>query len=331
MSKLCLAAASLLALAGSASAQTLDWGLITPSGDPDPIIVFDLADPAGSATGLGFVDGNFNRGMDFDTPDSFYHFVSTDALNDPGDRGLWYWSEGLSVQVLTIPFSDSGDGDATLSNDGETFYVALTDDDGIAGDSIYAFTNLSGAVSFVEIGETGLGQLIGLAINPATGLMYGYDTSSEALYLISTTDASATLIGASGESVASIGGMDFNADGSILLLADGSDVLFIVDTEDGGFTAAGDVGFNVSALSFRMPIDGGSCVGDIADDFGNLGADGMVSFGDFLALLGLIGPCPGGVPGCTGDIADDFGNLGGDGMVSFGDFLALLGLIGPCP
>ena len=72
------------------------------------------------------------------------------------------------------------------------------------------------------------------------------------------------------------------------------------------------------------------CPGDIADDFGSLGADGQVSFGDFLALLGLIGPCPGATPGCTGDIADDFGSLGGDGKVSFGDFLALLGLIGPC-
>ncbi len=74
----------------------------------------------------------------------------------------------------------------------------------------------------------------------------------------------------------------------------------------------------------------GTCNGDIADDFGTIGADGMVSFGDFLALLGLIGPCPGGTPGCTGDIADDFGTLGSDGQVSFGDFLALLGLIGPC-
>jgi len=73
------------------------------------------------------------------------------------------------------------------------------------------------------------------------------------------------------------------------------------------------------------------CPGDIADDFGTIGADGMVSFGDFLALLGLVGPCPGGVPGCDGDIADDFGTLGADGMVSFGDFLALLGLVGPCP
>ena len=74
-----------------------------------------------------------------------------------------------------------------------------------------------------------------------------------------------------------------------------------------------------------------ACPGDLADDFGSLGADGQVSFGDFLALLGLTGPCGGGTPGCAGDLADDFGTLGGDGQVSFGDFLALLGLIGPCP
>ena len=77
--------------------------------------------------------------------------------------------------------------------------------------------------------------------------------------------------------------------------------------------------------------DAPSCPGDLADDFGSLGADGQVSFGDFLALLGLIGPCGGGTPGCAGDLADDFGTLGADGQVSFGDFLALLGLIGPCP
>ncbi len=83
----------------------------------------------------------------------------------------------------------------------------------------------------------------------------------------------------------------------------------------------------------------GECPGDIADDFGTLppqgGPDGQVGFGDFLALLGLVGPCPGGVPGCIGDFADDFGTLppqgGPDGQVGFGDFLALLGLVGLCP
>ncbi len=81
-----------------------------------------------------------------------------------------------------------------------------------------------------------------------------------------------------------------------------------------------------------MLIDPGGCTGDIADDTGTLGElDGQVSFGDFLALLGLLGPCPGSVPGCAGDIADDTGMLGAaDGQISFGDFLALLGLLGPC-
>ncbi len=98
--------------------------------------------------------------------------------------------------------------------------------------------------------------------------------------------------------------------------------------EIAGITPALDQGITVQVIS-GPPAP--PCPGDIADDFGTLGADGMVSFGDFLALLGLVGPCPGGTPGCTGDIADDFGTLGADGMVGFGDFLALLGLVGPCP
>ena len=85
------------------------------------------------------------------------------------------------------------------------------------------------------------------------------------------------------------------------------------------------------AMTPRVNAVQSACAGDIADDFGSIGADGQVSFGDFLALLGLIGPCPSATPECAGDLADDFGTLGKDGQVSFGDFLALLGLIGPCP
>ncbi len=83
---------------------------------------------------------------------------------------------------------------------------------------------------------------------------------------------------------------------------------------------------HIRLLEYQMPIE---CEGDLADDLGTLGSrDGTVSFGDFLALLGLIGPCPGGLPGCAGDLADDFGTAGGDGMVSFGDFLFLLSQVG---
>ena len=87
----------------------------------------------------------------------------------------------------------------------------------------------------------------------------------------------------------------------------------------------------VAEFMASLPPPPTACIGDIADDFGTIGADGLVSFGDFLALLSLVGPCPGNTPGCVGDIADDFETLDGDGKVSLGDFLALLGVIGPCP
>lgn len=249
------AGAAALACAGSAVAQ-LDWAMISTTGDPDPVTAFDLNNPGASNSTIGFVDGNFNRGMDFDTYDSFYYYVSTDSLNQPGDRGLWHWDNGSNTQLFNTPFNDSGDGDATLSNDGTKFYVTTSDGDATSGDSLYVFENLGGAVTFTEVGETGLEQLIGIAMDPVSGLLYGYDSGTESLYTISTTDATPTLVGASGESIAAIGGMDFSADGSTLLLADNGDLLFKVNKANGTMASAGDPILNVSALSYRVPEPG---------------------------------------------------------------------------
>ncbi len=156
-----------------------------------------------------------------------------------------------------------------------------------------------------------------------------YDAAADRIY-VAYGNSSVTMGGAVGFETGEEGFLD---------VYDGTTLSFIeqVDLQHGpGYLGAAS---DFSVLATGAPIGDGAvivtfadpCPGDIADDFGFLGSDGMVSFGDFLALLGLIGPCPGGTPGCTGDIADDFGFLGGDGMVSFGDFLALLGLIGPCP
>ena len=246
------ACVAFLATAGAASAQ-LDWGFISTTGDPDPITVFDLENPGVSNTAFGNVATNFNRGMDFDSVDSFYYFVSTDALNNVGDRGLWYFSEGTNTQLATIDFNDAGDGDATLSADGSTFFVTASDGDATSGDSLFAFTNLGGVPAFTEVGETGLEQLIGLAVNPVTGIMYGYDSGTEALYTIDPEDGTPTLVGTSGMSLGAIGGMDFSADGSTLLLSSGRN-LFTVDPSTGMLTAAGDAILNTSALSFRAPI-----------------------------------------------------------------------------
>jgi hypothetical protein len=56
------------------------------------------------------------------------------------------------------------------------------------------------------------------------------------------------------------------------------------------FTELASVGSLEIATVGEPPVE--PCVGDIADEFGTLGGDGQVDFGDFLALLGLIGPCP---------------------------------------
>ncbi len=249
-----LTVVAIAATAGAASAQQ-SWGVISTSGDPDPVTVFDLTNPGGSQSALGFVDGNFNRGMDFVTENSFYYFVSTDALNDPGDRGLWFFDNGVNTQLGTINFNDSGDGDATYNTTNNTFYVTVDDQDGTDGDSLYAWTNLGGVATFTEIGETGLSQFIGLAFNPVDGMLYGYDSGTEGLYTINAATGAATLVGNSGMSLAAIGGMDFALDGT-LLLSSGDD-LFLVDTSNGALTAAGILtGLNTSALSYRVPTPG---------------------------------------------------------------------------
>jgi hypothetical protein len=243
---------SLFCISASPAFAGLDWGFISTAGDPDFVTVFDLADPAPSRVDVGQVATNFNRGMDYYNPNAFYYYVSTDSLNSPGERGLWKWDNNVNTQLFNHSFNDSTDGDATLSNDLSKFYVTTSDGTAPAGHSLYVFDNLGGAVTFTEVGKTNLNQIIGLAMDPLTGILYGYDSSTEALYTISTADASATLVGASGLSLGAIGGMDFSADGSTLLLSVAGD-LYTVNKNNGQLTAAGDVIDNVSALSYRIP------------------------------------------------------------------------------
>ena len=155
-----------------------------------------------------------------------------------------------------------------------------------------------------------------------------YDAASDRIF-IAYGNSSISLGGTIGFETAEEGFIDVY-DGSSLSLIESIDLQrgpgYLNASSDFSVLATGaPIGDGAVIVNFDSP-----CTGDIADDFGSLGADGQVSFGDFLALLGLIGPCSGG-PGCDGDIADDFGTVGADGQVSFGDFLALLGLIGPCP
>ncbi len=66
--------------------------------------------------------------------------------------------------------------------------------------------------------------------------------------------------------------------------------------------------------------DAEPCTPDPCDCPADLDGDGMVGVADLLALLGVLGPCP----GCPED-------LNGDTVVDVADLLILLGNLGPCP
>ena len=59
------------------------------------------------------------------------------------------------------------------------------------------------------------------------------------------------MIGGSGLSLASVGGMDFNADGSTLVLTAGNEV-YTVDRKTGGLFLVGNVGQNTTAVAFNL-------------------------------------------------------------------------------
>ena len=299
---------------------------------------FDPSNAAGGATLIDDINANLydTFAMDFSVDANTLWAVSFPAL----ELGTINLTDG-SFTANTIL---SGDVVSGIDNVGG---LSFDPTDGTCyantGTDLLTIDLNTGVATFVgaPFGSTGL--MIDIAID-SQGNMYGMDITDDSLYSIDKTTGAATIVGVSHGLAANFAqGMDFDWSDDTLYgaiytgggtgqwvsynLADGS-VNLLFDTT--GFGA--DFGGAEMEVAIRSVAGGGPvCVGDIADDFGILGPDGMVSFGDFLALLGLVGPCPGGTPGCTGDIADDFGILGPDGMVSFGDFLALLGLTGPCP
>ena len=226
-----------------------NWAVIATPGSPDTVSTFDLANPGGTLNELGNVATNFNRGMDYFAADSFYYYVSTDTLNEPGDRGLWSWVNGVNTQIASVEFSDATNGDATWDEATSRFYVVVDDQDDTVGDSLYVWENIDSSPTFTEIGETGVSAFIGLAIDPSDGTLYGYDSLDDILYTIDTTTGAVTEVGESGVAVSTVGGMDFNADGSTLVCT-ASTVVYTVDKSTGAFTEVGNTGLNTTTVAF---------------------------------------------------------------------------------
>jgi len=248
------------------------------------------------------------------------------------------FGESVSISGDTAVIGALGDNDNGAASGSAYVFGVPTPAPSLIGDDYIADVLVNGGV-FLSNNDT---ALLGPDAIGNWFAQVGYDVEADTITVSSLGDGVSWLEGLAfdfldldflpaGSQI--VGAIVTNAAGAGWDQIDNSHVSFTANSvtidasEIGGAAVALDQTVTVQLISGPVA----TCPGDIADDFGTIGADGIVSFGDFLALLGLVGPCPGGTPGCTGDIADDFGTLGADGMVSFGDFLALLGLVGPCP
>jgi hypothetical protein len=344
-----IALAALLCCQGAAVAQSEVFAFDLRFAAQANLFSFETNTPA-IQTQIGPVGGlNYSTfAMDFSVDGSTLH-----ALNHlPGANAVQLGVIDTATGVFTASATVTGAGWDTagtnptgLSIDpvSGVFYASKTNQL-FTINPVTAVATLVG--NFVDTSGIQLGTVIDISIDN-NGNMFLHVLNNVAggpggaLWSVDKATGVCTFIGTSGVATNFAQGMDFDPATNILYAAlytgGGNGSYGTWDTSTGAWTEI------LALASFPDPTPNGReleiairslsapCVGDIADDFGTLGADDQVSFGDFLALLGLIGPCPGGSPGCTGDIADDFGTLGGDGQVSFGDFLALLGLIGPCP
>ncbi len=300
---------------------------------------FDPANAAGGITLIDDVNVNANDAlfaMDFSV-DANTLWAVTFPVNEWGTISLtdgMFSSMGI-VSGDVVSGVDNVGGMSFDPTDG-TCYIST-------GTALFTLDTGTGAASLVGFFNSA-GLMIDIAID-SQGNMYGMDIVDDSLYSIDKTTGNATVIGPHGLLANFAQGMDFDWSDDTLYGAiytgSGTGQWCSYNLNDGSVNQLfntqvwGNGGFGVEMeVAIRSAVGGGNpCPGDIADDNGTPGADGQVSFGDFLASLGLLGPCGPATsnPDCTGDNADDNGTPGGDGQVSFGDFLFLLGVLGPCP
>lgn len=133
----------------------------------------------------------------------------------------------------------------------QTTGYAVNSDDAVNADQLLEVTLETGAFSVVGPLTPALQDVEGLALAPS-GLLYGVDSGSNNLVVISTGDASVAIVGAMGFAGDPDFGLTATCSGAMLLVVEGTQSLYEVDTATGGVTAigaAGSLGDQMTALA----------------------------------------------------------------------------------
>lgn len=291
-----------------------EFAAIRQATDPDRLDKFNIANPAVS-TIIASTAGNFVRGVQMTGPDDGY-YVCTDNIG-ASPIGFFAMTNGVSAQVGSLPFASGSDGGLCFNAAKTSLYwLADPPSDGTTDpdDALFRIDFNGTVTPLGGLTVTGVSPLaiIGIAIHPTTGVLYGLESTSDSLITINPLTGTGTKVGTGlGITVPLVGDMDFDSDGTLYIIINNTGDVRAVDVNTGvAGPLVGQFGVNCSAISL---IPAPACPADVT-------GDGSVNVTDLLAVIGAWGACP--VP-CAADTNND-------GQVNVTDLLAVIGAWGAC-
>lgn len=299
----CLSMAVLAAMPLGPVAAAVDFAAVSISPSPDVLVRFDAADPGAGGPELATLAGNFVRGVVLTAPATGWYLATDSSGGTP--TGLFRLEGGASTQVAEMPYTSALPGGLTFNPDASGLFAAFGGPDDVSS-RLYRVSfggefTLVGRINILGVDT----QIAGIAIDMSDGVLYGFDNHTDALVLIDTQTAEATIVG-SGLGIATFGsgGLAFPAgrtDSLYLSTAGGS--IYRVDQYGGAVVESlGSLPFTATAIA-AVP-EPAPCPGD---------ADGnrVVGQNDIeLALFHYLENVP---PGTLGDV-DDNGVVNGDDL-----------------
>lgn len=243
-------------------ATTPSYGCVIVSSSSCTYVSFDADAPA-TLTNIGtvneltfagtFVDNDFTKEYILGYPSGALETVDTGtgAVTTIGG------GEGTNGRGITW--------DSTTN----TLFGAVINGSGVSTD-LYTIDPGTGAYTLVgpisgSIGASGYAFVMGIAVDPSSGLMYGIEIVSSTLIAIDKTTGAASTIGPLGYTTRYAQGMAFNpANGQLYVqnidLGTGTSITATVDTGTGTATQIGAVGSNIIQMgAFGVAVPNGPC------------------------------------------------------------------------
>lgn len=255
------------ALAAS-PALAIEFAAVNINPVPDTLVQFDSSNPAAGTTTVTFPT-ELVRGIDLTDPTTGW-YVSTSGAGS----GFYQLNNGISTFVSPMPFTSTDIGGLTF-NQNQTFLYYIIDEAGTPTDDVLYRIDFNG--TFTRLGLlTGIPSASqrfgGIAVHPQTGLLYGLNMATDALYTIDPATQAATIVGTGLgiNTTNAVAGLDFTPDGRLFAVAFGyvsgtSSSLFEIDPLTGlAGPSFGELGYIASSLAFVPEPCGVAVLGALA-------------------------------------------------------------------